>query len=102
MKRARLGWGQIEPHTKDRLVVLGLAFDLLGALWVAWGSLFITERSAIELGAPRWGGTPEQMLHLPAVQNILASARATRMGMLLVAIGCGIQIFAVWPRKDGA
>lgn len=86
---------------KEWLVFVGLTLDFFGAVFVGWGSFFITPDTAVWLGAPRWGGTTEQMLNLPQVQNILAEARATRIGMGLVSVGFALQAVASWPGLPG-
>jgi hypothetical protein len=87
----------VTPKLQAWLIFLALVLDIAGALIVAWGAFFMTPEQAIWLGAPRWGGTDAEMLQLPQVQSILAEARATRIGMLVVAAGFALQAVATWP-----
>ena len=47
--------------------VIGLAFDLFGAVFLAW-DLMISNKEAIELGVSRWAGDNDnENIKLPAV-----------------------------------
>lgn len=90
---ARVNWIQW-------LAFVGLGIDFIGAVVVAWGAFFVTPEVAARLGVSRIAGeTLEDHLRLPAVQAILAEARATKYGMILVGIGFLLQLLAAWPKS---
>jgi hypothetical protein len=74
------------------LNLVGLAFDLAGAVVLAWG-LFITQDEAIELGVSRYAGdTTQERLELPAVADRLRQSRNAKTGTALLVVGFALQI----------
>jgi len=78
------------------LATFGLTCDLTGALFLAW-SLFVNKQKAVELGLSRWsGGTLEENLKLPAVQDRLVQSNRAVWGCIFLVLGAFLQIAAVW------
>lgn len=84
--------------TSDILAGIGLAFTLAGA-WITARAVILKEADAIHIGVPRWAGkTDEENLQLPMVQNLLASSRGARRGLLFIAFGTALQIVPIAVR----
>jgi hypothetical protein len=74
------------------LMVLGLVTMLIGAGFGTYG-VWVSEDQAIERGVSRWsGGTREDQLKLPAVQNLLSQSHNAMLGFILIGIGTLLQI----------
>ncbi|NBK21450.1 MAG: hypothetical protein EOM68_05445 [Spirochaetia bacterium] len=82
----------------DILTGLGLAITLVGA-WITARAVILKEADAIHIGVPRWAGeTDEENLQMPMVQNLLASSRGARRGLLFIAGGTALQIVPIAVR----
>ncbi|SFN76337.1 hypothetical protein SAMN04487859_108117 [Roseovarius lutimaris] len=85
----------METITSDILTGLGLAITLAGA-WITARAVILKEADAINIGLSRVvGGTNEEKLQLPMVQNLLASSRGARRGLLFIAGGTALQIVPI-------
>lgn len=81
--------------TSDILTGLGLGITLVGA-WLTARAVILRESDAVNIGVSRWsGGTHEENLKLPMVQNLLASSRGARRGLLVIAFGTALQIVPI-------
>jgi len=81
--------------TSDMLTVLGLAISLVGACITA-RAVILKDNDAVNGGLSRISGeTNEENLRLPMVQNLLASSRGARRGLLLIAGGTLLQIIPI-------
>ncbi|MCA3447158.1 MAG: hypothetical protein INF93_10635 [Rhodobacter sp.] len=84
--------------TSDILSGLGLAITLVGA-WITARAVILKQAAAIHVGVPRWAGaTDEENLKMPMVQNLLASSRGARRGLLFIASGTALQIVPIAVR----
>ena len=84
--------------TSDILTGLGLAITLVGA-WITARAVILKQADAINIGVPRWAGdTDEENLKMPMVQNLLASSRGARRGLLFIAGGTALQIVPIAVR----
>lgn len=84
--------------TSDILTGLGLAITLVGA-WITASAVILKQADAIHIGVPRWAGdTDEENLKMPMVQNLLASSRGARRGLLFIAGGTALQIVPIAVR----
>ncbi|EAQ26709.1 hypothetical protein [Roseovarius sp. 217] len=84
--------------TSDILTGLGLVITLIGA-WITARAVILKEDDAINIGLARFSGeTREENLGLPMVQNLLASSRGARRGLLFIAGGTALQIVPVGIR----
>jgi hypothetical protein len=72
--------------------IFGLTLTLLGAGFGTYG-VWLSPDQAIERGVSRWsGGTREEQLRLPPVQNLLEQSYFAVGGFLLIAVGTAVQI----------
>jgi hypothetical protein len=79
------------------LIILGLCFDVIGAIILACG-LFVSKKAAAELGVSRWTGYSWiDNLNLPQVQDRLKQSRNAIIGITLLIIGFILQIIGSWP-----
>ncbi|MFA5539877.1 MAG: hypothetical protein WDA23_11800 [Gemmobacter sp.] len=84
--------------TSDILTGLGLALTLAGA-WITARAVILREDDAINIGLARFSGeTREENLRLPMVQNLLASSRGARRGLLFIAGGTALQLVPIIVR----
>ena len=84
--------------TSDPLTGLGLAITLAGA-WITARAVILKETNAIKIGVARWAGeTDEENLKMPIVQNLLASSRGARRGLLFIAFGTALQFVPIAVR----
>ena len=84
--------------TSDILTGLGLAITLVGA-WITARAVILKEDDAINVGLARFSGkNREENLRLPMVQNLLASSRGARRGLLFIAGGTALQVVPVAVR----
>ncbi|MEF3048528.1 hypothetical protein [Pseudotabrizicola sp. L79] len=84
--------------TADILTGLGLAITLVGA-WITARAVILKEDDAINVGLARFSGKDrEENLRLPMVQNLLASSRGARRGLLFIAGGTALQIVPIAVR----
>lgn len=72
------------------LITIGLALDILGAIWLYWHAIKLTKRGAADLAATAWNGNKE------LEQFFLFHAQDARIGLVLLIIGFLLQIFGVW------
>ena len=80
------------------LVVIGLGFDVVGALVLASG-LVVSKKRAMELGRA-WlhvKNRPEANLQHPPVQDRLRQSRGALAGIGLLIVGFLLQIAGAWP-----
>ncbi|MGR3723467.1 hypothetical protein [Abyssibius alkaniclasticus] len=88
----------MENVISDILTGLGLAITLAGA-WITARAVILKEDDAIDIGLARFSGeTREENLRLPMVQNLLASSRGARRGLLFIAGGTALQIVPIGIR----
>jgi hypothetical protein len=72
---------------------------LIGAGFGTYG-VWVTEDQAIERGVSRFsGGTREEQLKLPAVQNLLTQSNYAVLGFVLIGIGTLLQIAGVFINR---
>lgn len=84
--------------TSDILTGLGLALTVAGA-WITARAVILKEDDAIKIGLSRFAGKDrEENLRLPMVQNLLASSRGARRGLLLIAGGTALQLIPIVVR----
>ena len=84
--------------TSDILTGLGLAITLVGA-WITARAVILNDDDAIGVGLARFSGkTREENLQLPMVQNLLASSRGARRGLLFIAGGTALQLVPIIVR----
>lgn len=82
----------------DILTGLGLALTLAGA-WITARAVILKEDDAINIGLSRFAGKDrEDNLRLPMVQNLLASSRGARRGLLFIACGTALQLVPIIVR----
>jgi hypothetical protein len=75
-----------------------LAITLIGA-WITARAVILKEPDAIKIGLPLWAAeTDEETLQMPMVQNLLASSRGARRGLLFIAGGTALQIVPIAVR----
>lgn len=79
----------------DYLQIIGLIFDITGAIFLAYG-LIISKREAMNLGLSKFGGeTDEQNLKLPQVQDRIKQSRNAIFGLIFLVLGFSFQIGSV-------
>jgi hypothetical protein len=89
-------------HVPKCLAIFGLVLTLIGAGCGTYG-VWVSSDEAIERGVSRFsGGTREQQLQLPAVQNLLEQSHFAVAGFVLIGIGTFLQIVAVLYQKRAA
>jgi hypothetical protein len=77
--------------------IAGLACDIVGAAWLAWG-LFLSKEEAVALGVSRLAGdTLEENLQLTPVKDRLRQSRNAKIGTAFLVVGFLLQIVAAWP-----
>jgi uncharacterized membrane protein len=82
------------------LTVLGLVITLIGAGFGTYG-VWVSKDEAIERGLSRWsGGTREDQLKLPAVQNLISQSHFAMLGFVLIGVGTLLQIAGVFRRSE--
>ena len=80
------------------LNVIGLAFDLSGAVFLARG-LIISNKKAIGLGLSRWAADDDSKnINLPAVQDRIKQSKNVKIGLFLLVFGFLLQIIGNWPK----
>ena len=84
--------------TSDILTVLGLAVTLAGA-WITAQAVILKEADAINVGTTRiMSNKLFERQSNPMVQNLLASSRGARRGLLFMAGGTALQIVPIAVR----
>lgn len=84
--------------TADILTGLGLALTLVGA-WITARAVILKDDDAIEIGTTRaMANNRADRIHNPMVQNLLASSRGARRGLLFIAGGTALQIVPIAVR----
>ena len=79
----------MDPTT---LIVIGLLLNLVGAIILASG-LFLSKHKAVDLSVGRYsGGTDEDLLQLPQVQDRLKQSRNAKWGVSLLSLGFLLQL----------
>lgn len=82
----------------DILTGLGLLLTLMGAIWTA-KSVILKPEEAAHIGVARYSsGNLDEDIKLPSVQNLLASSRGARNGLLLITLGTLLQLVPVGVR----
>lgn len=72
--------------------IIGLVLDLIGASFLASG-LFVSKKRAVELSASRYcGGTDDEKLKHPQVQDRLKQSRNAKRGIVFLVLGFVLQI----------
>jgi hypothetical protein len=72
--------------------IIGLVLDLIGASFLAFG-LFVSKKTAVSLSVSRYsGGTDDENLELPQVQDRLKQSRNAKRGIVLLVLGFLLQI----------
>ncbi|MDO9640266.1 MAG: hypothetical protein Q7J44_17140 [Pseudotabrizicola sp.] len=88
----------MENVTSDILTGLGLTITLIGA-WITARAVILKDADAVHIGVSRLAGeTDEENLQMPMVQNLLASSRGARRGLLFIAGGTALQIVPIAVR----
>jgi hypothetical protein len=78
--------------------IIGLFFDLIGAIVLAYGLIF-SKKEAIKLGISRYSNNEdEENLKLPAVKDRLIQSRNAIIGLAFLVIGFLCQIVGNWPK----
>jgi hypothetical protein len=81
----------------DWLVVIGLAFDILGAAALAI-PVFISPQDASLLGLATVGAdTEEERLEQAPVRHLINQSRWAKIGLGLLALGFLLQAIGQWP-----
>jgi hypothetical protein len=81
------------------LTVLGLVVTLIGAGFGTYG-VWVSEDEAIERGVSRWsGGTREDQVKLPAVQNLISQSHFAMLGFVLIGVGTLLQISGMFADR---
>jgi hypothetical protein len=81
------------------LTVAGLVVTLAGATCGTYG-VWVSDDQAIERGVSRWsGGTREDELRLPAVQNLISQSHYAMLGFVLIGAGTLLQIWAIFADR---
>ena len=84
--------------TSDILTGLGLAITLIGA-WITARAVILKEADAINVGTTRiMSDNLVDRRSNPMVQNLLASSRGARRGLLFIAGGTALQIVPIAVR----
>lgn len=84
--------------TSDILTGTGLALTLAGA-WITARAVILKEDDAINTGLSRTTSDDlKENLQLPMVQNLLASSRGARRGLLFIAGGTALQLVPITVR----
>jgi hypothetical protein len=82
----------------DILTGLGLLITLCGA-WITARAVILKDDDAIEIGTTRvMANNRADRIHNPMVQNLLASSRGARRGLLFIAGGTALQIVPIAVR----
>jgi hypothetical protein len=77
------------------LTIIGLLLTLIGAGSATYG-VWLSPDEAVERGVSRFsGGTQEQLLQLPAVQNLLQQSHFALAGFILIGLGTFFQLGGV-------
>jgi hypothetical protein len=84
--------------TSDILTGFGLAITLGGA-WITARAVILKEAAAINVGTTRiMSDNLIERRSTPMVQNLLASTRGARRGLLFIAGGTALQIVPIAVR----
>lgn len=79
----------------DILTGLGLAITFVGA-WITARAVILKDDDAIDIGTTRvMANNRADRIHNPMVQNLLASSRGARRGLLFIAGGTALQIVPI-------
>ena len=86
--------------TDSRVVsTIGLLFDILGAVVLAWG-LFVSKKEAIRLGGTSWmpsgDSDDDELLKEPPIANFLLQSKRAKIGLGLLVLGFILQILGAW------
>jgi hypothetical protein len=77
------------------VTIIGLILTLLGAASATYG-VWLSPDETVEAGVSRWsGGKREELLQLPAVQNLLQQSHFALAGFILIGFGTLLQIVGV-------
>ncbi|MDZ4391987.1 hypothetical protein [Cypionkella sp.] len=79
----------------DIFTFFGLLLTLIGALITA-RAVILKEDDAIDIGLSRFSSeNRDENLSLPMVQNLLASSRGARRGLIVIMIGTALQLIPI-------
>lgn len=82
---------------KQWFVVIGLGFDIVGAITLGF-DLLVSPKQAIDLGVTRLAGmSDEENLRLPTVFDRLRQAKHAKIGLCLLVLGFLLQLIGSWP-----
>jgi len=88
----------VSENLADLTVLVGLLLTLVGAVVTAW-AVILRPADAIRIGVPRWAGdNDEENLKLPLVQNLLASSRWAKRGLICISGGTVFQMVPILLR----
>ena len=88
----------MSEYVTDVLTGLGLLLTLIGASMTA-RSVILKPKEAIHIGVARYSsGNSYDDLMLPSVQNLLASSKGARNGLILIAFGTFLQLVPIGAR----
>jgi hypothetical protein len=88
----------VDNLTSDILTGFGLSITLAGAAITA-SAVILKDDDAIKTGTTRVvANNHADRIHNPVVQNLLASSRGARRGLLFIAGGTALQIVPIAVR----
>ena len=77
--------------TDSRVVsTIGLLFDILGAVVLAWG-LFVSKKEAFQLGGTYWMPSPDddddEFFKVPLISHFFVQSKRAKIGLGLLVLG---------------
>ena len=86
--------------TDSRVVsTIGLLFDILGAVVLAWG-LFVSKKEAFQLGGTYWMPSPDddddEFFKVPLISHFFVQSKRAKIGLGLLVLGFILQIIGAW------
>ncbi|WP_444666926.1 hypothetical protein [Cereibacter changlensis] len=85
----------MNENISDFLTIIGLALTLAGA-GITARAVMLKPEDAIHIGVPRLASErDEENLEMPMVQNLLASSRGARRGLVMIAAGTALQMVPI-------
>lgn len=76
--------------------IIGLAFDIIGALIIGWGAV-VSRKEAVELGGT-WLMDRDNPEDTPPIQDKIKQSRNTIIGFGFLITGFILQIIGNWPK----
>ena len=84
-------------NIQSSLTLLGLFISFIGSCIFSF-DLIISKRHAVEIGVSYYsGGSDEENLRLPQVQNLLKLSRHAKWAFGLISLGFLVQLLAFIP-----